>query len=686
MQIKKILFLSLFFFVSHLFSIEITEEYIHKANGFDNDYSVDLFSKAILKDKLLDNLSKNFKNYIEKNDDLFCKQAQYLSLAELKNVLSLIATPTFSNEKKSGNNYFIKGNFSISEKDLANKINILFFENSKEIFAELEDYKQSLSALQELNEKIIAEKNQATKVSYLTNYYKLIQNLTEETLYLEAFVDKLFGNYSSAKEKIEQILILNENSAKSLNLLGEINFLQEKDEDAINLFVKANEKNKNFGKAYYNLAKVFLKKNNFVLAHKNNELALELSKNNLNYLDELSLIYFAENNLSKAMDFAQKIFKLDSFFTASYNTMAKIYDKKEDYEKAIQMYEKLSKLNPLFNSTYNFDVAGTYYKLALKEKIALNYDLALKHLAQSIKFFPDYYQAYDNIADIYKNINQLDSAKNYYSRSIEINPRNPKPYNSLGEIYLQEKKDELALKNFLTAIDCDEKYILAYQNLGRYYSNIKDFEKAEEYYNQIIKIKPEFSQNISFDFAQLYNNLALKFLDEENYSKSEEYFKKALKKDENFSEIYYNLGLLYAKLNNHKKALEYYDLAISQNEKFLFSYLKAANSCLILEDILRAKKYLLKAMELDKYNVWAISLLGECELSLNNFQEAINYEKKAIALDENNAKANYLLAKIYFMINNYKSAKYYLEKAMQIEKNYLFYNLSAQLLIAEKKL
>nr|YP_009237287.1 hypothetical protein [Wildemania schizophylla]AKS28334.1 hypothetical protein [Wildemania schizophylla] len=63
-----------------------------------------------------------------------------------------------------------------------------------------------------------------------------------------------------------------------------------------------------------------------------------------------------------------------------------------------------------------------------------------------------------------------------------------KLYNMLGFIYYEAGHSAFAKNFYLRAIDMNSNYIVALNNLAKIYEDIKNFRKAEDLYQQVLKI------------------------------------------------------------------------------------------------------------------------------------------------------------------------------------------------------
>ncbi|MFH0736873.1 MAG: tetratricopeptide repeat protein [bacterium] len=124
--------------------------------------------------------------------------------------------------------------------------------------------------------------------------------------------------------------------------------------------------------------------------------------------------------------------------------------------------------------------------------------------------------------------------------------------------------NNLTLQNCNEALESVQKKIqsgkdlhLAYNQLGAIYGLLKQYQKAEEYFNLAVKIKS--------DYAAPYLNLGIIYNDNADYVNSINCFEKALRLENNNPIIYYNYAVAMQELGDINKAIEYYKKAIYLN-------------------------------------------------------------------------------------------------------------------------
>ena len=87
-----------------------------------------------------------------------------------------------------------------------------------------------------------------------------------------------------------------------------------------------------------------------------------------------------------------------------------------------------------------------------------------------IQLKPDYVEAYDNLAWVYIQRNELDVSIKYLSESIELRPNNGWAYYVRGLCYLKKEDFENALRD--TEVSCEFGYKKACEAYKKYKNNI----------------------------------------------------------------------------------------------------------------------------------------------------------------------------------------------------------------------
>ncbi|MCX7919739.1 MAG: tetratricopeptide repeat protein [bacterium] len=266
------------------------------------------------------------------------------------------------------------------------------------------------------------------------------------------------------------------------------------------------------------------------LRYKLIDVYIKLGKKELAFeqYQQLVNLYLAENEPTSAVEIYQAMLKLSPDDIAIHTALAELYQKLEKYKEAIQEYLEMGTLLEAkreFNQAiekYNQIIAIdsdhigvrekliTIYtqlkqpdkiremKLALaqiyqkKNEIAKAIALAQEILADEPKHIPtlslllECYQSqnkltevaaiYDKLAQAYVDIKDINKAANMYRRELEITPNKPEVLLSLAELLTE-----------LRAISEAKKI---YTQLGGIFEQKRDFKRAIETYEYILKLDP----------------------------------------------------------------------------------------------------------------------------------------------------------------------------------------------------
>jgi len=210
------------------------------------------------------------------------------------------------------------------------------------------------------------------------------------------------------------------------------------------------------------------------------------------------------SNNSTKIKLLKSAIELNPKSNQAYNDLADVYYTNADYEKSLQNINKALKIVPN-NLEYKY-LKGLILKEkdksdSLSEKIfldilnkdkkhlgaltemGLNYhkkneiDKALIYEKDVIKFYPDFDNGYNSIADSYRKLGKYDLALNYIYKALEINPQSAYATTTLAEIHAHENNNREFYKNlelaftfglsneiFQEVIDEEDIYIQYYED------------------------------------------------------------------------------------------------------------------------------------------------------------------------------------------------------------------------------
>jgi two-component SAPR family response regulator len=551
---------------------KVTGGWIGIINFIANTYKFDNFDFSINQEKelLFSYIGQEFFDYQEKNIQEFMLKTSFLPYINKE-----LCNNLFKKEDLSG--IINKLNeLNVFEKDLNNQIKypillkeflinksneILTEDEINKIYITIADYYVKNFDLDEAIEYYI-------KAKEFDNAKKYILNISKEFIY---------------KNRIDTLIkIINKIDSEYINksldlliLLGDLNRL-------------IGNYNKSF--EYFDMANKISKE------QKNNEkLAI------VNIYKSILLASRGENVNTEEIDIYINMLNKDDFenLALAYNTKAinylfenKVILSLDFFEKALKYYEKINDNFGQAKVLHNMGFA--YSKLGKFERAKEIYELSIKQI-ESINKYP-YIMTLNNIAIIYNYIGDFKSAINYAQKSFDI-------------------AYKLGYKRDLSYV---------YWTLGMIYTNLENFIKAEDYFNNCLSIGLELADrqvqayalsglsevarmqnkiNKSYDLIEeairrrdlplndtgnieLLIQKASICIDKENYSEAKEIIENYLiDKLENFSYNYYLTHVYF-----------FLTLIYEKTDKNLFHYFSDKTKKLIMENnynfFLNQQKYI----------------------------------------------------------------------------------------------
>ena len=181
-----------------------------------------------------------------------------------------------------------------------------------------------------------------------------------------------------------------------------------------------------------------------------------------------------------------------------------------------------------------------------------SYTLALKHLLEAEKLYPDDHILQNYIGQTYFLKKSYALSIQHFEKAIALNPEYAVARNNLGAVYLTMEEWDKAIAVF-DDLSGDLLYATPHYpqyNLGRAYYGKKQYQVAEQYFKRALKMQPNFSQAL-WGLGQTYiatgrPNEAVAALTG------------AVDISPDFAEAYFDLGRAYLMLRNYRKAKQAY--------------------------------------------------------------------------------------------------------------------------------
>ena len=130
-------------------------------------------------------------------------------------------------------------------------------------------------------------------------------------------------------------------------------------------------------------------------------------------------------------------------------------------------------------------------------------------------------------------------------------PNPPLSVESRGDIFMARKMYREAIDVFR---EDKTKSPVILNKIGIAYHQMQQLDNARKYYEQSVKLKP--------DYAEAINNLGTVYYAKKSFGRATRYYQRALKYAPKSASIYSNLGTAYFARKKYKEAMETYQTAL----------------------------------------------------------------------------------------------------------------------------
>ncbi len=185
----------------------------------------------------------------------------------------------------------------------------------------------------------------------------------------------------------------------------------------------------------------------------------------------------------------------------------------------------------------------------------------------------DYVQAYINRGDVLLKLNRSDEAQEVYERALGYDSENPDLHYNLGVVHIERGRPDQALGYFDTALRIDPDHVQALMNSAILMQETGRPELRPTAYERLFKVRDRLPDN-----DRVFFNLGMLGMDDGDYESAEGWFKEAVRLKPDFRSALFNLALL---LNEQKRPLE----AVPYLEELLRHHRDHVKGLILLGDI-----------------------------------------------------------------------------------------------------
>lgn len=282
----------------------------------------------------------------------------------------------------------------------------------------------------------------------------------------------------------------------------------------------------------------------------------------------------------------------------------------------------------------------THHQLGWVYFVLGEYKKAEQYCLDVLQFKPNYLDALLLLGHIYLRQNVFDKAEEYYLKYIETQASYHDTCETDNIIILHPR----SLHN-------------AYYGLGLVAENIRDVEKAKQYYQKTLEFSTGF-----FDVNTRLGNI---YLSEHNYREAERCFLKQLESDEKSHQAAATLADLYFAQKDFGQAEWYYQQALEVNPKDATALTKYGQFLLEMGEENRAIEMFRKAAQIAGSPTKADCYLAEIYFRQGRYAEAAEVYKKLLEVGGDQADILNDLGNCSYKSGNYEEAEKYYQQALE---------------------
>ncbi|XP_072510517.1 protein O-mannosyl-transferase TMTC1 isoform X3 [Notamacropus eugenii] len=303
-----------------------------------------------------------------------------------------------------------------------------------------------------------------------------------------------------------------------------------------------------------------------------------------------------------------------------------------------------------------------HYKTALKSQGKK--EEAIIFLRDSIKFGPEFADAYSSLASLLADKELFQEAEEVYQTGIKNCPESSDLHNNYGVFLVDTGAPESAMYHYQQAIQLSPRHHVAMVNLGRLYRSLGENKEAEEWYKRALDITQ--TAEILTPLGALYYNTG-------RYEEALQIYREAAILQPSAKEIQLALAQVLVMMGQTEEAEKMTNHIVSEEAECLECYRLLSAIYSKQEHYPKALEAIDKALQLKPKDPKVISELfftkGNQLREQNFLDKAFESYQVAVQLNPDQAQAWMNMGGIEHIKGDYVSARGYYEKALQLVPN-----------------
>jgi tetratricopeptide (TPR) repeat protein len=255
-----------------------------------------------------------------------------------------------------------------------------------------------------------------------------------------------------------------------------------------------------------------------------------------------------------------------------------------------------------------------------------DYDRALADCSEAVRLDPRYFDALNNLGNIYQFKQDYAAAERYFNKAKEVKPSDT-VYIGLGNLYKHEGDNNRALVQYRMALAMNVKCDRAYYSIGMIKQTQGDIDGAVKEYTAALNVNPyndqayaargdiamnrgdyraaiaDYTRIIGYKtYPKVYQSRGLAYMKTGAYHEAVADFSRAIEMKKNYAEAYFSRGTVLGLAGRYDLALDDYNKALAANDRFGEAYASRAVAYFYKKNYARSQQDVRRAQALG-YNV-----------------------------------------------------------------------------------
>lgn len=254
----------------------------------------------------------------------------------------------------------------------------------------------------------------------------------------------------------------------------------------------------NKSEVLYHFALSLQQVNQYKIAMKYLQQAIDLDPENLTVLYDMAFCCERMEMLEKSVDYYRRYLDLDPYSENVWYNLGVVYNRLDNFEKAIEAYDYAIAIDETYSSAY-YNKANTLANMNLHREAIEVYKEFLYHEE-------DTEQVLCYIGECYEKLGEMDEALVYYRRVIKMNEKFADAWLGIGLVMFEKHMYYESLYYVRRAILLEEDNEDGYYALGRIYTKLEFYDDAISSYEKALELD-HYDEESWINLADLYFHL-----------------------------------------------------------------------------------------------------------------------------------------------------------------------------------